>query len=87
LNLGVEHCNRNGKIIKEKKLKPPCTDKCRLKCIEKLNNDVHITIFELYWGLGTHIRQCDFITKYVKVVEKKQITVSIASQSRRNVSR
>lgn len=87
LDAGVEHCNRKGNIIKAKKLGPPCTDKCRLKCITKLNNNVRKTIFEMYWGLGTHIKQRDFINKYVKIFEKKQITISIASQSRRNVSR
>lgn len=50
LNAGVEHCKRKGNIIKAKKLGPPCTEKCRIKCIEKLNNDVHKTIFDLYWG-------------------------------------
>lgn len=87
LNAGVEHCNRKGKIIKAKNLGPPCTDKCRMKCIDKFNNDVRKTIFDLYWGLGTHTRQRDFITKYIKIIEKKQITISIASQSRRKKSR
>lgn len=43
-------------------------------------------IFESYWGLGSHNRQCDFIGRNVKFLKKRQVTVD-PEISRRQHSR
>lgn len=86
LNKGEEHLNRKGKNKNAKKIGPPCSEKCRMKCFDKLRNTDCKTIFELYFEIGDHDRQCEFLARYVRIVQKKQSIVSL-SQSCRNVSR
>ncbi|KAF0713874.1 tigger transposable element-derived protein 6-like, partial [Aphis craccivora] len=64
LNLGEEHINRGGKMIMAKKMGPPCMEKCRMKCREKLNDEDRKVIFDSYWSLGSHMRQRDFIITF-----------------------
>lgn len=57
-----------------------------MKCFTKLSSTDRKTIFELYWGISDYDKQREFIARYVRIVQKKQLMVS-SSQSRRNVSR
>lgn len=86
LNKGEEHLNRKGQNKDAKKIGPPCSEKCRMKCFDKLINTDRKTIFESYWEIGDHDRQREFLARYVRIVQIKQSIVS-PSQSRRNVSR
>jgi len=69
LNLGLEHKNRKGQNKNAKTMGPPCM--CRLKCFEKISEDLRTIVFTEYWGLGDHVRQWDFIARCVKILEKK----------------
>ena len=41
----------NSGKSQNKKLKPPCNDKCRLTCNEVFNKENHKKIFDSYWEL------------------------------------
>lgn len=86
LNKGKEHLNRKNKLIKEKKMGPPCILRCRRKCYEQLNYIDCKSIFDAYWELGDHTRQWDFIAQHVKVINKKQQKAN-SSETCRNFSR
>lgn len=42
-------------------MKPPCTDKCRLKCYEKFTSLQRQAIFDAYWNIGELNQQRSFI--------------------------
>ncbi|KAL4148290.1 hypothetical protein QTP88_002566 [Uroleucon formosanum] len=86
LNKGEEHLNRKGQNKDAKTIGPSCSEKCRMKCFDKLSNADRKTIFELYWEIDDYDRKREFLARYVRIVQKKQSIVS-PSQSRRNVSR
>lgn len=82
------------KIEKEKKIKgrqlgEPRKDTCRLKCTTKIRPEGRELIFNEFWRLKDHIRQWDFISRHVRHMAKKQMTITVTgeSQSRRNHSR
>lgn len=87
LDLGLEHENRKGKVIKGRQMSDTCKENCRLKCSNKISHLERKIIFENFWKLGNHTRQWDFLARHVKQSDKKQITVSCGSQSRRKFSR
>lgn len=50
-NVGLEYINRTGKLIPSRKLQPPCT-KCRLKCHDRIFDDIRQKLFNKFWGFG-----------------------------------
>lgn len=60
----------------------PC--KCRMKCLEKISEEMRKELFGYFWSLGDKNRQWDFIARYVKTFDKK---VSTNSSSRRQLSK
>lgn len=60
----------------------PC--KCRMKCSEKISEEMRKELFGYFWSLGDKNRQWDFIARYVKTFDKK---VSTNSSSRRQLSK
>jgi len=80
--LGLEHTNRIGKTINAKQMGTPC--KCRMKCSEKISEEMRKELFGYFWSLGYKNRQWDFIARYVKTFDKK---VSTNSSSRRQLSK
>lgn len=70
LNICIEHLNRSGKLIAAKKLGPPYNLSCRLKCVDKVSDEIRKILFVDYWALGDHSRQWDFIARYVKIINK-----------------
>jgi len=44
-------------IAMTKKMGPPCMEKFRIQCREKLNDEDGKIIFDSYWSLGGHTRQ------------------------------
>lgn len=86
LDFGVEHENRKGNIIQERIMKTGCGDSCRMKCQTKLTEENRQIIFTRFWEIGNHTRQWDFIARFVKTENKKQVTVK-NRESRRNFSR
>lgn len=66
LNSRLEHINRNNQKKEGKKIGPPCSVNCRMKCRDKLTEEDRKLLFELYWGLGEHTRQWDLSLKTLK---------------------
>jgi len=60
-------------------MRPPCK-KCRLKCMDKLSEEIRKNLFREYWQLGDHTRQWDFIDRWVKITEKKSRIFNIAKK-------
>lgn len=65
VNSGNAYINASGKAIAAKTLKPPCDNKCRLKCTTKIAQDQRQLILNSFWGLRDTTRQRDFITKCI----------------------
>lgn len=87
LDRGLEHTNRQGKLVKARKIGEPCQQTCRLECNTKMNQEMRQKIFKDFWNLQDHTRQWDFIVQHVTQIEKKQSTISAGVHSRRNFSR
>lgn len=49
-------------------------DKCCLICNNKLKDDRKL-LLKLYWDLGDHTRQCDYIARNINVFIKKKNNV------------
>nr|CAI5856903.1 unnamed protein product [Callosobruchus analis] len=45
----------------KREIGPPCSDKCRLKCFEKISSEIRQSIFNDYWEMGNLQRQHDFM--------------------------
>lgn len=85
----VSKRNRNsGKIYlsaktkKEQKgraIKPPCGEKCRLKCSVNFNEEQRLILFEEYWSLGDVIKLRQFIANFIKEIHPKYRTVRVGS--------
>lgn len=50
-NAGKEYVGKNNKVIRERRLGPGCTEKCKLKCNTKFDNETRRHIFEEYYKL------------------------------------
>lgn len=47
-----------GVEVSDKRVRPPCNDKCKLKCSLKIDEEARKLIFDKYWSLGSlHLRQ------------------------------
>nr|CAH7716054.1 unnamed protein product [Callosobruchus chinensis] len=73
LNLGIEHKNRKVHLIPAKQMKHPCKEKCRNKSREKINEENRKALFEEFWKIGDHTRQWDYMARYVKTLDMKQV--------------
>ncbi|KAL4704116.1 hypothetical protein ACJJTC_001043 [Scirpophaga incertulas] len=85
-NLGQQYINKEGKLIPKKEMKASCGDNCSRKCREAITENHRNLLFTRFWELGDHNSQMEYISRFVKRVIKKQVTVSTASSSRRNWS-
>ncbi|CAG4946020.1 unnamed protein product [Colias eurytheme] len=74
VNRGLEYISRKGKVNPRKKLKPPCPQSCRQQCYNKISEESRQKIFDLFWSIGDHRRQWEFITKYIEKVPKARVT-------------
>lgn len=51
-----------------KSIRPPCNKNCRLKCKDKVNEEIRAKIFKKFWDLKDVNRQRDFISKSMQAV-------------------
>lgn len=72
------------KVIPAKKLLPPCTDKCKLKCFQYFSEDDRQQIFSDYWGLGNLEKQRQFLSNSMTSVCPKYRYVREHSHRRPN---
>lgn len=75
-NAGQSYISRTGKVVEERKMRPPCSDKCRLKCSTKIPEDQRTKIFSEYWKMGELQRQRDFLSKTIRksTVKYRRVT-------------
>lgn len=71
-NLGQTYTNTKNNVVPERKLKEPCKNTCRLKCVNKISKDMRLSIFSEYWALGDVNRQRDFIMRFVDFKNKNR---------------
>lgn len=65
---GKSYISKNGQVVPEKKIKPVCA--CRLKCSERINEDVRSSIFREYYDKSmTWERKRQFIISRVFEVQ------------------
>ena len=69
-NCGKEYISWKGKKQPARQIKEPCNNKCRIKCVQKINEEERNILFKEYWELGDVNRQRDFIARYVTVNPK-----------------
>lgn len=58
-------------VRQPKSLLPPCGDKCRLKCAEKIEEEQRTKIFREYWGLQDIEKKREFISSNMKSVNPR----------------
>ncbi|CAG9814696.1 unnamed protein product [Phaedon cochleariae] len=83
-NMGKEYVSHTGKFVKEKVIKPPCSERCKLGCQNKLSEDHRTKLFMDYWKLGSLQRQRDFLGSCVEPLVTKYRRISGADARRRN---
>ncbi|CAH2092802.1 unnamed protein product [Euphydryas editha] len=82
-NTGKSYVSRTNKVIPEKKIGPPCTEKCRQKCSSKIPEEKRMTIFKNFYELSDLNRQRQFIVNSIDVVRPKY-RYSNAAKPRQN---
>lgn len=83
-NMGKGYVSRTGKFVKEKVMKPPYSERCKLGCRNKLSEDHRTKLFMDYWKLGSLQRQRDFLGSCVEPLVTKYRRISGADARRRN---
>ena len=83
-NSGKVYISRTGKTVAAKSVKPPCTEKCRLKCRDKITEEQRQEIFECYWGLGSLQRQRDFLNSCLTTLKVPYRRVKEGAAKTRN---
>ncbi|XP_066958695.1 uncharacterized protein [Macrobrachium rosenbergii] len=61
--------SKNHRERPARAMKPPCTEKCRLKCFSTFSNEERETIFSDYWQLGSLEKQRLFILNCMEQIE------------------
>ncbi|PZC77011.1 hypothetical protein B5X24_HaOG203963 [Helicoverpa armigera] len=82
-NRGEAYESKN-KIVEAKRLKPPCNDQCRLKCLEKIPEPERLKIFKEYWGLGDLHMQWTYIKERIDPIQA--VFVNITRKTRRELN-
>lgn len=70
-NKGKTYVSHSQKKIAAGCLKEPCNDKCRLKCVEKINLDEKYNLFRNFWDLGDLMKQRAYIHSCMIDIEPK----------------
>lgn len=82
-NKGRSYVSYSHKKVRARFLKEPCTGKCRLKCVEKIDTDDRYKLFSNFWDLGNLVKQRAYINSCMTdVVPKYKYTN--AAQPRHN---
>ncbi|KAF2895531.1 hypothetical protein ILUMI_10644 [Ignelater luminosus] len=86
-NSGKQYKHWKNNIVPERKIKPPCTGKCRLRCATKINEDRRNIIFKEYWTLADLTRQREFTCRFAKFKERKQTRMRNTETNQNSESR
>lgn len=81
--LGHSYTSHGNKHVEARSLKPPC--KCRVKCFEKISEDVRKNIFQHFWGesFGWQQRR-KYILDRVKKTPKARTRVRSGGKERKH---
>lgn len=63
--------SKSQKQMQERQIKPTCTEKCKLKCYNKISEEKRKLIFMNYWKMGNLDKQRQFINKHVTAIKPK----------------
>ncbi|XP_072375150.1 uncharacterized protein [Diabrotica undecimpunctata] len=73
--ISVKTENGSQKKIKEKRpkrmLKPPCGEKCKLQCSQKIDEQQRLNIFNDYWGLQDLEKQRHYISSNMQSINPR----------------
>lgn len=83
-NSGKEYRSKNGRLIQERNIKPPCPEKCILGCNKKFCEEFRMTIFQDYWNLASLQRQRDFLGSCIERLELSYRRISAANPRNQN---
>lgn len=70
-NEGKSYLSTTKKIIPERKIKKPCSEKCKLKCSTKFTESERLSIFHDYWALGNISKQWNYISNCMTAIKPK----------------
>lgn len=70
-NTGKSYVSQSQRKVSARYLKTPCTEKCRLKCVTKVNTDERYLLFCNFWGLGDLVKQRAYIQSCMIDIEPK----------------
>lgn len=59
------------KVREDRKMGPPCTEKCKIKCSIKFTEKERMQIFTYYWDLGDVTKQRQFIANNMEPIQPK----------------
>lgn len=63
--------SKTRKVVPSRCLKPPCTNKCKHKCSEKIDTNARYDLFHSYWELGDLYKQRAFISSCMVDIKAK----------------
>ncbi|CAH1110705.1 unnamed protein product [Psylliodes chrysocephalus] len=70
-NLGREYtsCAKSKRIVAAKIIKPPCSDKCKYKCINRITQEQRSILFDEYYNLIDINRKREFISRNMESIK------------------
>lgn len=63
--------SKTKKQFQARKVRPACGGNCRLRCREKINDEVRQEIFDSYWNVANLQRQREFIVSHTEPIKPK----------------
>ncbi|KAG8192577.1 hypothetical protein JTE90_015211 [Oedothorax gibbosus] len=64
--LGKKYVPTKNVAIEEKSIKPPCPDKCRLKCNQRFTEEQRLKIYSKYWHLKSWDLKKEFVCSCIQ---------------------
>ncbi|KAL4711225.1 hypothetical protein ACJJTC_019066 [Scirpophaga incertulas] len=77
---------KDEKLRPERKMKQPCTEKCRIKCAMKFTEEERVQIFSDYWALGDLSKQRQYIANSMKTIQSRYQYVRVGGTRPRRQS-
>lgn len=65
VNSGLPYVSEGNREIRGKFVKPPCADKCRLKCTTNFTQDQRQSIHSSFWNLADNALQRQFVSGHI----------------------
>lgn len=84
--LSVRLQEKKQKKIMKHAIKPPCSDKCLLKCTSKFNSDRREFINQQYWESSKDVQQNFLLHHVVRVAVKRRTVVVTAESPRKSIT-